>query len=188
MCRHAVRELPPTPASAPAARRFLTETATAWGLEDLVDDAQIALSELVTNGVLHARTPLTVSLAADHGSFELAVLDGDPELPSARPARTDVGADVDEAARLLQDLDGTATDDRDPALHVGEAGSVAGGRGLLLVEALADEWGANPHGDGKAVWARLGAPDGWPWSEGCPCSGADGATVLPSGRPVLERD
>ncbi len=32
------------------------------------------------------------------------------------------------------------------------------GRGLLLVEAVADETGVRPDGDGKVVWARFGTP------------------------------
>lgn len=31
----------------------------------------------------------------------------------------------------------------------------AGGRGLLLVDELADSWGVSHHDDGKVVWARL---------------------------------
>ena len=31
------------------------------------------------------------------------------------------------------------------------------GRGLLLVQSLADAWGVRPHGIGKAVWFELGA-------------------------------
>ncbi|AKN72984.1 MULTISPECIES: ATP-binding protein [Streptomyces] len=31
------------------------------------------------------------------------------------------------------------------------------GRGLVLVESLADAWGVRPHGVGKSVWFELGA-------------------------------
>jgi anti-sigma regulatory factor (Ser/Thr protein kinase) len=31
----------------------------------------------------------------------------------------------------------------------------AGGRGLLLIEALSAQWGVHDHGGGKRVWARL---------------------------------
>jgi hypothetical protein len=34
-----------------------------------------------------------------------------------------------------------------------------GGRGLLVVEGVADTWGAEPTGDGKDVWVELRAPD-----------------------------
>ncbi|MCX4758503.1 ATP-binding protein [Kitasatospora purpeofusca] len=43
--------------------------------------------------------------------------------------------------------------DRCPALPRRERGVEAtGGRGLLLVEVLADAWGWYPQGDGKVVW------------------------------------
>lgn len=32
-----------------------------------------------------------------------------------------------------------------------------GGRGLVLVEAMADEWGVEPTGEGKTVWFECGA-------------------------------
>jgi anti-sigma regulatory factor (Ser/Thr protein kinase) len=34
-------------------------------------------------------------------------------------------------------------------------GDVIAGRGLWLVDALAEEWGVEPSGHGKAVWFRL---------------------------------
>ncbi|MFJ9407743.1 SpoIIE family protein phosphatase [Streptomyces sp. NPDC101393] len=34
------------------------------------------------------------------------------------------------------------------------------GRGLMLVEALADRWGAEPRGSGKALWCEFDVPDG----------------------------
>ncbi|MGW1838591.1 SpoIIE family protein phosphatase [Streptomyces sp. BBFR2] len=34
------------------------------------------------------------------------------------------------------------------------------GRGLMLVEALADSWGAEPRGSGKALWCEFVVPDG----------------------------
>jgi anti-sigma regulatory factor (Ser/Thr protein kinase) len=36
------------------------------------------------------------------------------------------------------------------------------GRGLQLVDALADTWGARPRGDGKVVWFELSHTDGDP--------------------------
>ncbi|WP_382465027.1 SpoIIE family protein phosphatase [Streptomyces noursei] len=38
------------------------------------------------------------------------------------------------------------------------------GRGLLLVEALADRWGAEPRGSGKALWCEFVVPDDPPGS------------------------
>jgi serine/threonine-protein kinase RsbW len=65
----------------------------------------------------------------------------------------------------------TATCDQDGGLHVevidpggdtlpapgSPPADIERGRGLLIVEALADDWGFRPHGDrGLAVWFHLG--------------------------------
>jgi anti-sigma regulatory factor (Ser/Thr protein kinase) len=41
------------------------------------------------------------------------------------------------------------------------------GRGLLIVDALAEAWGAEPSTDGKVVWARLAVPPALTRSVGC---------------------
>ena len=40
-----------------------------------------------------------------------------------------------------------------------------GGRGLLLVDAVADEWGVDFYGDGKTVWLTLSRHPEAPWSQ-----------------------
>jgi serine phosphatase RsbU (regulator of sigma subunit) len=54
---------------------------------------------------------------------------------------------------LVEVLDGSA---RRPAVLPPDPRRV-GGRGLLVVEALAEDWGTRPAGTGKIVWARLPA-------------------------------
>ena len=186
MCRHATQALPPEPDSAPAARQFLRDRAYEWGLEPLLADAQLALSELVTNAVIHARTPLLTSVSCADGIFEMAVFDGSPALPAVRAPRDDPQGDIERASSLHREL-GHDVGERDPALDVGPSGSVVGGRGLLLVAALAAEWGVSPRSDGKAVWARTPTPPGWPHAVGCPCSTGDTAIALASGRHVVHR-
>nr|WP_237439467.1 ATP-binding protein [Amycolatopsis rubida] len=44
----------------------------------------------------------------------------------------------------------------------------ARGRGMLLVDRLADDWGVHEHSGGKTVWARLGC--GVPARESCESS------------------
>ena len=39
-----------------------------------------------------------------------------------------------------------------------DAESAEGGRGLILVDALAAAWGSTPAPDGKHVWATLRVP------------------------------
>ena len=58
--------LPPAGASVGEARRFVTALLAERGLEHLQDDATLAVSELVTNAVLHART--TIEVRVDVGS------------------------------------------------------------------------------------------------------------------------
>ncbi|MEU1401028.1 ATP-binding protein [Streptomyces sp. NPDC005728] len=46
---------------------------------------------------------------------------------------------------------------RRPRLNAPEASEDTHGRGLVLVQSLADAWGVRPHGVGKSVWFELGA-------------------------------
>ncbi|WP_344003158.1 ATP-binding protein [Streptomyces thermocarboxydovorans] len=46
---------------------------------------------------------------------------------------------------------------REPRPCVPGAGDGTHGRGLVLLESLADQWGVRPHAVGKAVWFELGA-------------------------------
>ena len=77
-------------------------------------------------------------------------------------------------------------------LYVMESGASAeapkdwqaeGGRGLRLVELVADEWGVVDLPEGKQVWFRLDVGEGWPHRASCPCGGEDLEHVrLESGR------
>ena len=55
--------LAPEPRSARAARDFVARTCSDWGCSHQVQAATLIASELVTNAVLHARTPLTMSVS-----------------------------------------------------------------------------------------------------------------------------
>lgn len=76
----------PSSDSAHLARRVVTEALTDYGRGDLVDDATLVVSELVANAVMHARTPMDLSIeAAGHG-IRVAVSDGSHILPRWTPA------------------------------------------------------------------------------------------------------
>jgi hypothetical protein len=45
---------------------------------------------------------------------------------------------------------------REPEVHAPDTDDDTHGRGLVLVESLADAWGVRPHGVGKSVWFQLG--------------------------------
>ncbi|MFB8203440.1 ATP-binding protein, partial [Kitasatospora purpeofusca] len=71
--------------------------------------------------------------------------------------------------------------DRCPALPQRERGvEETGGRGLLLVEVLAEAWGWYPQGDGKVVWFELPEQHEAP----CPMHGWGTALGLAFSSPV----
>ena len=78
-------ELPADLSSAAAARRAVQETCRTWGLAD-ASDAVLAASELVTNAVLHAGTPVLLALSLDRDGLTLAVSDGAQAVPWQQPA------------------------------------------------------------------------------------------------------
>lgn len=81
-----------------AARRFVDETIECWGHADgVADDARLVVSELVTNAVTHACSPLQVSIASQAAKLRLAVADESPAEPDLQPEAVDA-----ESGRGLQ--------------------------------------------------------------------------------------
>ncbi len=181
MCRRARLHLPPAPTAPGAARRFVAATCRAWQLGELAAEVALPVSELVTNVVLHARTPMQVHLDVVQDTLEVAVHDNDPRPPVVRPLREDLLTDVDTVTPRLSGED--PQDLRHPSLHVGAAGSIAAGRGMIIVDAVADEWGVADLSTGKDVWFRVPIPEQWPQRSVCACASA--ADMTASGRPVL---
>ena len=182
MCRRAVLDLEPTPQAVGAARHFVASTCHQWGLDPLCDELELAVSELVTNAVLHAKTPIAVELCVARGAVEACVRDDDPAPPVVRPARVDLLADLDAVPAPLPDFD---PDARHQSLHVGRSGSIAAGRGLLIVEALADEWGVTPLNGGKEVWLTM--PVSWPHMQSCSCDSRAPHSAAGRGLPAHPR-
>ncbi|WP_307847510.1 ATP-binding protein [Streptomyces sp. F63] len=120
--------LPRHARSAGRARILLHEQARSWELPDeTVETALLLLSELVTNAHRHARTSPGREISIR------CVAEG----PGLRVEVSDAGDEMPQL-RLA-----TETDES--------------GRGLALVNALADWWGAHrrPCGIGKTVWFEL---------------------------------
>lgn len=118
------------PEAARAARQFTTVTLCEWQLDDLVEEAVLIASELVTNAIRHGRC------CAVGGSGDGV------ELTWQR-----------QAARVI-----CMVTDRSPRPPVlGEADYDAeSGRGLQVVQALAATWGwMMLSATSKAVWAAL---------------------------------
>ncbi|WP_329025010.1 ATP-binding protein [Streptomyces sp. NBC_00690] len=130
------KRFPCTARSARLARRVTAATLDRWEVaNDIRDRAEAVVAELATNAAVHAWVRgrgFRVALRWDmtRGVLLLEVTDarGDRALPRTA----------------------TSTDER----HT-EAESESG-RGLLMVAALADRWGARPHPpSGKTVWVEL---------------------------------
>jgi len=125
--QQATLELVPALRAPRAARAFVAETLTAWNVQaDQVEAAQLVVSELVTNAVLHAGGSPTISL-------DVRLTDG--------------------ALRVLVSDSGLGEPERSP--HP-DSSTGETGRGVWLVDAFAKRWGTETHGrDGKTVWCEL---------------------------------
>jgi anti-sigma regulatory factor (Ser/Thr protein kinase) len=72
------------PRSAGLARRFLRDTLVSWDASVYSDAAELVLTELVTNAVLHAKTDILVRVDLGRGALRLEVIDRSPRQPIAR--------------------------------------------------------------------------------------------------------
>ena len=95
-------ELSPTPASVAVARRWSIDVLDQAGATQLADTMALLVSELVSNVVLHARTPCCLSIQQTEGRFRVEVQDGSDRLPGRRE-RTDPLA---QSGRGMQLVDG----------------------------------------------------------------------------------
>ncbi|MDI5966850.1 ATP-binding protein [Streptantibioticus silvisoli] len=128
-------------ATAPrCARMFVNHTLRCWLLSDLVDDAELIVSELVTNAVKATGTLEPHPAYADLD--DLAILGVQVRLMD-RSLFVEVW-DCDSEKAVEPPPTDNATDE--------------GGRGLTIVDALSKRYGvARPATGGKIVWAELEA-------------------------------
>ncbi|WP_338932262.1 SpoIIE family protein phosphatase [Streptomyces netropsis] len=121
----------PVGRSVASARSFVRDTLQGWGFPDVIDDAVVLTSELVTNAVVHAGTAADVLCVRTDTGVRVEVADRYPEreLPLQSPGRHFGGVDRE------------------------------GGRGLLLCSALAGRWGVEYSATHKKVWFQLDLPD-----------------------------
>lgn len=78
IARRSARGFPPDERSVAEARRFVRRELEAWGAAVLVDSAVLMTSELVTNAVIHAGTPVEVRLLLDVSRLRIEVQDLHP--------------------------------------------------------------------------------------------------------------
>ena len=121
--------LAPASSSAAEARQAAVSAVRTAGQPELAGDVGVVVSELVTNAVLHAQTKVDVRIQVLAQGVRVEVLDDGTGVPVSRAPSQDP-----------DDLDLETTT----------------GRGLLIVDAIADAWGAVPGPHGKVVWAEVG--------------------------------
>ena len=77
-------ELPLDHTAAARARQFVARTLESWDCADAIADAELLVSELVTNAILHARSPAVVSIAREQAGLRVAVCDSSTAPPRVR--------------------------------------------------------------------------------------------------------
>jgi anti-sigma regulatory factor (Ser/Thr protein kinase) len=111
----------------PEARRALRELLRQWGRPGRSEIAELLTSELVTNALVHTDDDAVLTATVRPGGLRVEVRD----FVAGRP--------------------------RPCAPYADDGAHRTNGRGLVLVQSLADSWGVRPHGVGKAVWFELEA-------------------------------
>jgi serine phosphatase RsbU (regulator of sigma subunit)/anti-sigma regulatory factor (Ser/Thr protein kinase) len=106
-------------------RRQLRDLLHDWADEEQIDAAELMVSEMLTNVLVHTDGDalLRAEACGEHGKRRLRV----------------------EVADI--------SDEPPHRRHPGELAS--SGRGLVLMENLADAWGVDPQGQGKCIWFEL---------------------------------
>jgi anti-sigma regulatory factor (Ser/Thr protein kinase) len=122
-------EIRPDPAEVGRARKWARSRLAGSGIaadEPLAETLVLLVSELVTNAVVHTGLPAVLRLC----------------LPRVLTERSTVRVEVADACG------------RAPQPRCAE-GDATGGRGLALVDGLADRWGWVMEGAGKRIWCEL---------------------------------
>jgi anti-sigma regulatory factor (Ser/Thr protein kinase) len=96
------RTLPPHPSSVGEARRLVRAELLETGREDLIDTAELLVSELVTNALVHAGTPIDVVARVSDSGLRVEIGDGSPNLPAPRHHARMAG--TGRGLRLLQQM------------------------------------------------------------------------------------
>ncbi|MEV7341586.1 ATP-binding protein [Streptomyces sp. NPDC093544] len=121
-------EIRPDPAEVGRARRWARSRLAGSGIgadEPLAETLILLVSELVTNAVVHTGCPAVLRLSL-------------PDGVEATTVRLEV-ADSSTRPPIPRHADGEETN----------------GRGLELVDGLADRWGWCPEGAGKRIWVEV---------------------------------
>ncbi|MFE0802988.1 ATP-binding protein [Streptomyces sp. NPDC058812] len=149
-------EVRPDPSEVGRARRWARSRLAGAGIqadEPLAETLVLLVSELVTNAVVHTGSSAVLRLV----------------LPGA------VAEEAEEATVRLEVDDAS---DRAPVPRCVD-GEATGGRGLALVDGLADRWGWSREGTGKRIWCELDRCAGR--ADTAPVCGSGGGAVAYEG-------
>ena len=83
---HRSLDLRPEPRAACAAREFVAATLRDAVAGEVAEVAVLLTSELVTNAVVHARTPIHVVVDVEARTLRVTVADDAPRSPALRPS------------------------------------------------------------------------------------------------------
>ncbi|QGV80031.1 ATP-binding protein [Streptomyces ficellus] len=122
-------EIGPDPAEVGRARRWARSRLAGSGIGDdepLAETLVLLISELVTNAVVHTGCPAVLRMLFGAGAAEAGTVRVEVADTSARPPRP-------------RHAEGDDTN----------------GRGLELVDGLADRWGWQREGAGKSIWCEV---------------------------------
>jgi anti-sigma regulatory factor (Ser/Thr protein kinase) len=145
------------------ARQWVAASCRTLGRDELVEAAELGVSELVANALLHARGPIRLRMRGTRDHPRIEVLDGShqPPTPSVR-----IAPDGEHLSTI--------------------------GRGLGLVAMAATAWGAEIERQGKVVWFEPAATIAdEPTLEGDIFDAeprSNGESPLDDGLPVVLRD
>jgi anti-sigma regulatory factor (Ser/Thr protein kinase) len=145
-------EIRPDPSEVGRARRWARSRLAGSGIradEPLAETLVLLVSELVTNAVVHTGRSAVLRLVR-------------PGAVTAETKEATVRLVVDDAS------------DRAPVPRCA-GGEATGGRGLALVDGLADRWGWSREGTGKRIWCELDRSSGG--EDAAPLCGNGGAAA-----------
>jgi anti-sigma regulatory factor (Ser/Thr protein kinase) len=126
--RDAIFDLEAKPQAAGQVRSLLSALLAPSLPREVVETAQLLLSEIVTNAIRHAQTPTTARVVLGASALRAEVYDRDSRVFDVPDIAPRTGQPV-----LFRES----------------------GIGLFVVDRLADRWGIEVHETGKCVWFEL---------------------------------
>ena len=117
--------LDPHPSACAEARHAVRDLCRDTALDHVCRDAELLTSELVANAVRHASSAVTLLAVTEADALTVIVGDDGPDVGPIQPMTSEISPEAES------------------------------GRGLLLVDTLAERWGSSQQEAERHVWFRL---------------------------------